>query len=1444
MMHNQEEASAMSFSSLPSEKPQPPRVAVLKALNLFIERPVSAVLESKWDLLLSDLAEQTLTERINRLEASSGPGAAITLKFYRWFLCRARQQRIAVACEELRYLTDSDYRQSFIEFHEILLDHHTWRERRQVLEEHLELLNPELDRPLKIYAIMIEQNPDIFAALAGKKARSDLREAKRFGNDLHLLLTALREAREHGGTVESLRRACTNFFGGLALDAPPWFIKQEKQYLDLLHQHRIADRQKGQEQANTDLIQMLRKLIERSQEDTQVQPETLAELRIHLITRISQANLYEREQKDYEEIIQIQQEVLKIYTRERYPYCFALAQKRMGDAYIRFAKNGRRQNLEAAIRCYSSTIEIATKELSPVLWAETQIDLAHAYYDRMAGSRAKNIELSKEASEAALQVFTRQDFPDEWASAQHALANAYFSRIEGQKADNVECAMMHYHLALQEIKRDKDPHSWGTGHYSLGNCYIERIEGTRRHNIEQAITYFKLAEQALTDERFRLDWAMVQSGLGLAYVRRIEDVQLNNIELAISYFQYALEVFTPDATPKEWTAVQHNLGSAYWKRLEGARNENLEQAILCFEKAERVCPRQEDPFQWAMIQFSLGNAYSDRMEGDHQKNLLRAISCYQAAAQVWKLPTYPREWALTWHHLGSAYNKMRDREQAITCYKAALQHFTPEDHPYDWSGLQRNLAVAYQKRTVGNRRENLQQAITHLEAALTVQTRQHYPMEWAGVQEILGSIYREHPDKAHSENVQAAIARYEAALQVYRDNGDLSRQRSVLLRLGNTEAEREHWGAADIYFSEACDVEETLSLLSTGAMGRDLIRGEMADASTRSGYARMRLGQYAQAAAALERGQARDLAEGLSLHTDRPDKIQDPERRNRYDEAKKRWARASKVVNTSPDTTPSKQPPAKEAEQRQQRLQAIEVCRQADHDFKMIVQEILTVEGFDVLQQEKPDASTILKAAGQIGPQHALAYLAATPWGGFALVALPTAQHTKSEESFFAVNLPRLTTHLIAGLLDSRSGDGTNTLLGGYAYAQQGQGLGLLDPWRQPGKTFRETASLLHQQCTACQQESGLDYAAQKVLTLPDLASLIDLPLDDINKNNAIVYAFEHAFLHHELERCFEVLRTCALSPLLTALQEHAIASLTLIPCGWLAAFPLTTVTLENGQTVGDTIPTSTAPSARSIQHEDTAQSQRSSVFALGDPRPTRPDMELKWGEAEAHAIARLAELLDFGQRSASVHDQVTHANLVKALANGLVVDISCHGAFNYQDFRLSSLQLANMEHLYLGELLSHTVELRGLRLLILSACQTAVLDLNGAVNEVRSLASGVLQCGAQGILASLWSVNELATYLLIVYFARQWLPQMQHTPPAEALAKAQQWLRKATWQEIQQEIQQWDTKPVISELVSKDRYEHAGVLYEVSKNIKKHAPGLRPFASPVHWAGFQVTGW
>ena len=220
---------------------------------------------------------------------------------------------------------------------------------------------------------------------------------------------------------------------------------------------------------------------------------------------------------------------------------------------------------------------------------------------------------------------------------------------------------------------------------------------------------------------------------------------------------------------------------------------------------------------------------------------------------------------------------------------------------------------------------------------------------------------------------------------------------------------------------------------------------------------------------------------------------------------------------------------------------------------------------------------------------------------------------------------------------------------------------------------------------------------------------------------------------------------------------------------------------------------------------------------------------------------------------------------LVKALQQGYIVDASCHGKFNPDDFLQSALLLADEllladdQQLTLGEMLSHKVDLRGLRLLILSACQTAVLDLRGAVNEVRSLAAGMLQAGAEAVLASLWSVEDMATYLLIIRFAQEWFPNMEKEPPAAALARAQQWLRTVTNRDLQlwptmniplsttgEQHQEGLVTPGPKPLINEGQEPFSD---KAERFVHALAPRLGdldacPYADPFYWAGFQVTGW
>ncbi len=369
-----------------------------------------------------------------------------------------------------------------------------------------------------------------------------------------------------------------------------------------------------------------------------------------------------------------------------------------------------------------------------------------------------------------------------------------------------------------------------------------------------------------------------------------------------------------------------------------------------------------------------------------------------------------------------------------------------------------------------------------------------------------------------------------------------------------------------------------------------------------------------------------------------------------------------------------------------------------------------------------------------------------------------------------------------------------------------------------------------------------------------------------------LALALGRSFLQLEVQHCLKTLSSVIARPLVTWLHGQGVKSLTLIPCGRLAAFPLAAVPLADGSTVGEVLPTSMAPSARSLLYQRRTEPERSGVYALGNPHPTH--QELLWGEAEAQTLVYLARRLGMCGE-AKVQNQATRASLTQMLSKGYIVDASCHGVFDVDDFLQSSLLLARGKRLALADMLNHKSDLRGLRLLILSACQTAVLDLRGAINEVRSLAVGMVQAGAKAVLASLWRVDDKATYLLMVRFAQEWLPRIEQEPPAAALARAQHWLRTVT----NRELQRWRATS-LPEITVEERQqagsvtplhdpweEEKGVPVGAAKRVAVRGRGNRyelgeaealihtmaakqddldacPYADPIYWAGFQIMGW
>jgi CHAT domain-containing protein len=202
----------------------------------------------------------------------------------------------------------------------------------------------------------------------------------------------------------------------------------------------------------------------------------------------------------------------------------------------------------------------------------------------------------------------------------------------------------------------------------------------------------------------------------------------------------------------------------------GSRANNIEIAITGYQIVLNNRERGSEMF--AQTQNNLANAYSNRINGSRAQNLERAIAFYDAALTVYTLEDFPEYWAITQNNLAAAYSnringsRAENLERAIEFYQAALTVCTLEDFREKWATTQNNLANAYSDRINGSRAENRERAIEFFDAALTVYTFEDFPEKWATTQNNLALAYSHRINGSRAENLERAIEFYQAALTV------------------------------------------------------------------------------------------------------------------------------------------------------------------------------------------------------------------------------------------------------------------------------------------------------------------------------------------------------------------------------------------------------------------------------------------------------------------------------------------------------------------------------------------------------------------------------------------------------------------------------------------------------------------------------------------------------
>jgi len=138
-------------------------------------------------------------------------------------------------------------------------------------------------------------------------------------------------------------------------------------------------------------------------------------------------------------------------------------------------------------------------------------------------------------------------------------------------------------------------------------------------------------------------------------------------------------------------------------------------------------------------------------------------------------------------------------------------------------------------------------------------------------------------------------------------------------------------------------------------------------------------------------------------------------------------------------------------------------------------------------------------------------------------------------------------------------------------------------------------------------------------------------------------------------------------------------------------------------------------------------------------------------------------------------------------------------------------------------------------RLVTLSACETGIIGTT-LPNEVVAFPSALLQAGYAGVAASLWSVSDFSTAMLMQYFYATWKTN-ERCSPAQALRTAQLWLRNTTNKEKLGYFEQYHHKD--SDLL--DKSEIGAV--DSSLDALRQTPEHRTFAHPFWWAAFYLTG-
>jgi CHAT domain-containing protein len=974
----------------------------------------------------------------------------------------------------------------------------------------------------------------------------------------------------------------------------------------------------------------------------------------------------------------------------------------------------------------------------------------------------------------------------------------------GNKASNMEISIAGNEVALTFYTREDFPYEWAGIQNNLGSAYRNRIRGEKAENIENGIAAYTAALTVRTREAFPQDWATTQYNLGNAYGDRIQSEKVENIEKAIAAYAAALTVYTREDFPYEWAATQHNLGNAYGNRIRGEKAENIENAIAAYTEALTVRTREAFPEDWANTQNSLGDTYRTRIRGEKAENIEKAIAACNTALTVYTRKAFPYEWAMTQNSLGNAYGdrirgeKAVNIEKAIAAYTEALTVRTREAFPEDWANTQNSLGNVYRKtlgKSKAEKAETLEKAIAAYTAALTVYTREAFPYEWAGTQNNLGLTYGYiiRGEKAEAENIEKAIAAYTEALTVRTREAFPEDWATTQNNLGIAYDDRVLGEKAENIEKAIAAYTAALTVRTREAFPEDHVK-TLLGLGTSYKNANQLTSAYNTLKSAIE-----------TVESLRSEILSGDETKRKHAE---QWV-LTYINMVEVCLELGKINEAIEYVERSKNRNLVELI--LDRDLKTI----FPLEVANQLEQLQKQI-----ASGQYEIQN----------------------RTAEDPKLLAQNLQQLRQQR-QELQDRYLPVGS-----GFKFDQfqptLDQRTAIIEWYITTEKIFAFVVKPNGQELTVWQSQPE-DRKA--------LLKWVSEYLEDYNKTGKNQWRDK---LDERLNELSEILH---LESILDQIPPYC-DRLIFIPHRFLHLLPLHALSVGESYLL-DRFPLGVgyAPSCQLLQQvQQRKRPDFQSLFAIQNPTG-----DLQFTDQEVNSILSL-----FPSHKVLSNSYATKAALDEAtphLQKANYLHFSCHGSFNpdspfllLADAIVSSIptdadpkQYLATDHgfidlskcLTLGNLFERGFDLNKCRLVVLSACETGLIDFNNISDEYIGLPSGFLYAGSSSVVSSLWTVDDMSTAYLMIKFLQNLKAAFdggEDVSVAVALNQAQHWLRNISWEDLEKWVNNLQLDSRNNRQIERSMRQMREI---VAKNARSKNIDEKPFQSPYHWAGFTAIG-